>query len=110
MDTGTSFHSIEKLTEENYESWNLQIKSVLVCNELWKYVTGTEVKTESNAIAWTMKDDKALALIVLNISRGQLNLIKKAGTSKEAWEMSLSVFLSRKDLLEKRHYINNYIA
>jgi len=31
-------NNLEKLTEENFDSWKLQMKSVLVYNELWAYI------------------------------------------------------------------------
>lgn len=109
MASGTSFHLIEKLNEENYESWKLQMKSFLVCNELWGYViVSTIVKTEENAAAWTTKDDKALALIVLNVSRGQLNLVKKAKTSKEAWNELKRVFESKEPVRKATLYKQLY--
>lgn len=78
--------SIEKLTEDNYESWKILMRSVLVCNDLWGYVNGTMIKTDENTAVWTEKDQKALALIVLSVSRGQLNHVKRAETSRAAWK------------------------
>lgn len=78
--------NIDKLIEDNYESWKLQMRSILVCNDLWNYMCGAIVKTDENAAAWTVKDQKALALIVPSVSRGQLNYVKRAETSQAAWE------------------------
>ncbi|KAI4484959.1 hypothetical protein M0802_012916, partial [Mischocyttarus mexicanus] len=39
-----------------------------------------------NATKWTKVDEKALAVILLNVHKTQLNLVKRAATSKEAWE------------------------
>lgn len=97
-----SSHSIEKLNDENYESWKLQMRSILICNELWAYASGAEVKTEANRIEWTKKDQKALAMIMLSISRGQLNYIKKAETSYAAWNSNGS-----KAPFEKQRCTNN---
>lgn len=36
--------NIEKLTETNYELWKVQMRSILVFNDLWQYVDGTEIK------------------------------------------------------------------
>jgi len=44
MATVTGFTNIEKLKEDNYELWKIQMKSVLVFNDLWPYVDGTSVK------------------------------------------------------------------
>ncbi|KMQ85317.1 retrovirus-related pol polyprotein from transposon tnt 1-94 [Lasius niger] len=78
--------SIEKLTEDNYESWKIQMKNVLVYNDLWGYVNGAVIKTADNTAAWTEKDQKTLELIVLSVSRGQLNHVKRAETSNAAWD------------------------
>lgn len=49
------------------------MKSILVYNELWGYVSGTIVKPEEAeaTAAWVTKDEKALALIVLGVSKKQ---------------------------------------
>lgn len=95
MTAATSLANIEKLTESNYELWKIQIKSVLVFNELWQYVDGTEVKPLVNAQEWIKKDSKALALINLSITHGQLNHVKKAMTSKGAWDGLKAIYESR---------------
>lgn len=86
MATPHGIQNIEKLTEENCESWKIQMRSVLVCNDMWEYVNGTIPKSEENAAVWTVKDQKALALIVLSMSRGQWNYVKRVDTSKAAWK------------------------
>lgn len=48
MATWNNSQSIEKFNEDNYESWKLQMKSILICNELGSYANGDEVKTEAN--------------------------------------------------------------
>ncbi|KAK2578384.1 hypothetical protein KPH14_011871 [Odynerus spinipes] len=90
-------HQIEKLNEGNYESWKIQMKSVLRYNELWGYVNGTIVKTENNAvgIVWALKDEKALDLIILSLHKSQFNHIKRADTSLKAWEALKSVYESQ---------------
>lgn len=101
MAAASSLANIEKLTETNYELWKVQMKSVLVFNDLWKYAEGTETKpladTETKPLAqeWIRKDSKALALINLSITHSQLNHVKKAVTSKEAWDGLKAVFESR---------------
>ncbi|KAL6446790.1 hypothetical protein ACFW04_001310 [Cataglyphis niger] len=55
---------IEKLFDGNYEAWKIQMKSVLIYNDLWDY-TSEEIarpETEVSASNWTTKDEKALAL------------------------------------------------
>ncbi|XP_054010889.1 uncharacterized protein LOC128893723 [Hylaeus anthracinus] len=89
------FSNIEKLTEHNYDLWKVQIKSILIYNDLWQYVVGSEVKPEENPQEWIKKDGKALALINLSVTHSQLLHIKKANTSKEAWDKLKIIFESR---------------
>lgn len=88
-------NQIQKLGEKNYESWKIQVRSLLIYNELWAYTNGTELKTEQNAVDWTKKDEKALALILLSVEESQLNHVKRAQTSLEAWENLQKVHESR---------------
>jgi len=82
-----STQHIEKLCDNNYEVWRMQMKSVLVYNDLWGYVSGTIVKPEDAdaAAAWMIKDEKALALIVLGVSKTEIGHIRNQTTSKGAW-------------------------
>lgn len=40
--------NIEKLSDTNYESWKIQMRNVLVVNDLWRYVSSEIVLTEAN--------------------------------------------------------------
>jgi len=95
MASASGLSNIEKLTENNYELWKVHMKSVLVYNDLWQYVDGTEVKPNENAHDWIKKDSKALALINLSISHSQLNYVKKTETAKGAWDCLKGIFESK---------------
>jgi len=95
MASAGGLSNIEKLTESNYELWKVQMKSILVYNDLWQYVDGTEIKSPENAHDWIKKDSKALALINLSISHSQLNHVKKAETAKGAWDCLKGIFESK---------------
>jgi len=56
MSAAQGIQTIEKLTEENYESWKIQMRSVLVCNDMWDYVNGNVQRTAENTAMWTAKD------------------------------------------------------
>lgn len=58
---------------------------------MWDYVNGTIPKSEENAAVWTVKDQKALALIVLSVSRGQLNYVKQAETSEKSYTLQIAI-------------------
>jgi len=53
--TAIGFTNIKKLKEDNYKLWKIQIKNVLVFNDLWLYVDGTSVKLTTNADVWIKK-------------------------------------------------------
>jgi len=95
MAVAHAMNNLEKLTEENFDSWKLQMKSVLVYNELWAYVNGTKLPRNEDDQEWSMKNEKALALIVLSVSKGQLSHIKKPRTAKEAWDQLTTTYESR---------------
>jgi hypothetical protein len=82
------------------------MKSVLVFNDLWQFVDSTEVRSPQNTQEWIKRDSKALALINLSITHSQLNHVKKAASSKKAWDALKIVFEShgpvRKAVLYKQ--------
>lgn len=98
----SNVQNIEKLSDTNYEAWKMQMRSVLVYNDLWGYTSGQTVKPEAEAAAsnWTTKDEKALALIILSVSRAELGHIRKVKTSKQAWD-ELTRIHSSKDPVRK---------
>lgn len=73
------------------------MKSVLVYNDLWGYVASTIVKPENaeQATAWITKDEKALALIVLDVSKTEIDHIRKQTTSKGVWEELEKIYKSQ---------------
>lgn len=53
------------------------------------------MKNEQNQAEWILKDEKALALITLSVKSSQLNHIKRAQSSKEAWDTLVQMYESR---------------
>ncbi|XP_073820463.1 uncharacterized protein [Musca autumnalis] len=80
----SSMFNIEKLSEDNYESWNLQMKSVLIHQDLWEVISDNDA-VEKKSAEWKKKDEKAMATIILCISPVQLSYIKKCKSAKDAW-------------------------
>jgi len=64
------------------------MKSVLVFNDLWGYIHGSIPRPtgESEDAQWKARDEKALALIILSVSKNELGHLRRATTSKEAWD------------------------
>ncbi|KAL0267069.1 UNVERIFIED_CONTAM: hypothetical protein PYX00_009436 [Menopon gallinae] len=90
--------SVEKLSESNYKSWKIQMKSVLIINDLWPYVDGSVPEPTSEKELWTKKDSKALAMICLCVSQKQLNYVENARTSKQAWDALREAFESTRPI------------
>lgn len=85
----SGLYQIDKLDDSNYDSWKVHMKSVLIHSELWGHVSQTIEKPEATAAdqlaAWKLKDDKALATIVLFLKSPQLHHVKNCKVSHEAW-------------------------
>lgn len=94
-----SFYQIEKLDGANYESWKIQMRSVLIHSGLWGYVSGTIAPPETTKVEESKKhklqDEKALASIFLGLKPDQLIHIKKCTVAKEAWEKLEEVYQSK---------------
>lgn len=87
--SSAGLYSIEKLDDSNYVSWSVQMKSVLVHAELWAITSGKQIKGEDvsaeEAAAFDVKDEKALASIMLCIKPSQVNHVKQCQTAALAW-------------------------
>jgi len=97
MNKMSSQYSIEKLDSENYSSWAVEMKSLLIHSELWSVVCGREIKNESGTVEqqtnFDIKDEKALASILLCIKPSQINYVKHCTSSMEAWKKLASVHM-----------------
>jgi hypothetical protein len=80
--------AIEPLDVENYGTWSLRMKALLVHKGLWKAVEG------SSGIS-TDDSDKALALIMLNVKDHHLTTLASCKTAKEAWESLKQIYQSQ---------------
>lgn len=92
---------IEALGRDNYDTWKLQMRALLVKNDAWGYVSGETSKPEimaNNAAEvrdWNIKDEKAKSDLILSIGARQLKLVKNCATSRELWLKLESVFQSK---------------
>ena len=80
MATGISseIKNIVPLNASNYATWKVQIRMLLVKDNLWNIVNGTEVapaETDSQHAKFVIRKDRALATIVLSIDPSLLYLI-----------------------------------
>ncbi|XP_017475839.1 PREDICTED: uncharacterized protein LOC108366072 [Rhagoletis zephyria] len=81
----SSLYAIEKLDVSNYETWTVQMRSVLIHGGLWKVVTEVKPTNADELALWTVSDEKALATIILSVKSNQLSYIKNCKSSAEAW-------------------------
>ncbi|UYV83815.1 hypothetical protein LAZ67_X000249 [Cordylochernes scorpioides] len=60
----SSLYQIEKLNSENFETWKMQMKMILIHSELWEYANSIRIKpeTEIESAEWEKNDQKALQL------------------------------------------------
>lgn len=77
-----------RLNNLNYLTWKTRMEMLLKREELWSIVSNDPPAagaTTAQIDAWKRADEKALATIVLFVEDGQLNLVKNAATSRDAW-------------------------
>lgn len=88
---------IQPLDRDNYDTWKVQVKALLVKGDTWGYVSGEIVKPEDEAaiLQWTNNDAKAMSDLILSISPAELKHIKTCETSKEIWKKLQSIHESQ---------------
>ena len=108
--------SIEKFNgSENWSTWKFQIKHLLLSEELFGYVDGSEQKPAETASAedkakykLTCNSVKALSTIVLSINPSQLYLITDCEEPQDAWDKLKRNFerstLANKLYLKKQYF------
>lgn len=74
---------VEKLSEDNYATWRVQIKSSLIRQRLWSAIKPKP--TEDVPKNWNDVDEHALAEIILSVNKDLLVLISRCETAYEAW-------------------------
>jgi len=95
---------IKPLNRDNFDTWKIQMKALLIKNETWGYVTRREkVKPEvlandpiSAAVAklWEREDQKAISNIVLSINPSELKRIKNCEMANEVWRTLQTTYQS----------------
>ena len=87
---------IEPLNAENYDTWKIQMRAILIKNDLWPYVDGTKsCPTGSGADDWKENDQKACADISLCIVPSELGQIGECKTSHEMWTKLKNTYQSK---------------
>jgi len=106
---------IELLSKDNFDTWKLQVRAVLIKNDVWDFVNGTKPKPEiiagndastAAATAWDAADRKAHSELILAISPSELKQVKNCATSHEIWLKLHEIYQSqgpaKKAMLLKR--------
>ena len=50
-------YNIEKLNETNYDPWSLQIKPVLIHQDLWSAISDDKPTAADQIATWTKRDE-----------------------------------------------------
>ena len=80
--------SMDRLDTDNYGTWSVRMKYLLVHKGVWEAVSGSGT-VDSGA------DQKALALIVLSVKDVHLPTLAHCKTSKEAWNALEAVYTAK---------------
>lgn len=87
---------IDHLGSNNYATWAEDMKVILMKENCWRLVTGTEVKPEDTATKqlsnFLQRSDKAYSLIYLNIEKDYRCLITDIEDPRLAWSRLLEHF------------------
>ncbi|KAH8323009.1 hypothetical protein KR067_009670, partial [Drosophila pandora] len=80
----SALYQIDKLEETNYDTWKIQMRSVLVHSGLWSVTSGELTETNvPEGQQFAALDSKALATIKLSVKSSQLTYIKNCLTAVE---------------------------
>ena len=77
--------ALDKLDGENYSTWSIQMKSLLVTLDLWSTIEEACPQDEAGKKQWKSVDRKALATITLAVKTSELLHIKNCLTAGGAW-------------------------
>ena len=78
----TGVVGVEKLSGDNYATWCIQVKGLLITLDLWNPVVDNCHEEEAKANKWIVNDSKALATITLIVKPSELFHIKYCSTAK----------------------------
>lgn len=110
--TSSASVRMEMLSKNNFDTWKIHMRALLIKNDAWAYVNGTKTKPEPNGDnemeieTWMDRDSKAMSDIILAIHPPELKQIKDCETSRgvrsKLEEIYASKGLARKATLLKQ--------
>ena len=94
---------MEKLNNNNYNTWSTCMMSYMQGQDLWEVVSGTEVKQPEVEDAsgtlrkWKIKAGKAMFALKTTVEKDLLEKIRDAQTPNEAWDTFAKLFSKKND-------------
>lgn len=88
---------IDRLTGDNYDTWKIHMRAILIKNDLWEFVSGLFPKpqlSDPKYAEWLKMDRKAEAEILLAVSPSELAALDGLESSKAIWEKLKSMYQS----------------
>ncbi|KMQ85793.1 retrovirus-related pol polyprotein from transposon tnt 1-94 [Lasius niger] len=115
MNTNSAIR-FEQLNKENYDTWKIQMRAVLIKNGSWGYASGTCVKpagedasTKAAARRWTESDLKAQSDIILAMNPSVIKQVKGCKTAREIWTKLEGIYESKGPMREKKAALLNLL-
>ncbi len=84
----TDKFAVELLDVDNYATWSIKMRALLLFKELWGAVVGHADTTQQD-------NYRALALILLHVKDHHLSTISTLDTAKAAWDTLAALFASK---------------
>lgn len=116
----------ETLTKDNYDTWKIQMRAILIKNDEWGYVSGAIAKPTvdpdkrssdkaedktlvKEELTWIEKDLKAQSDIILVMSPSEIKQVKGCQSAKAIWTKLEEIYQS-KGPMRKASLLNQLFA
>lgn len=106
----------EQLNKENYDTWKIQIRAVLIKNDAWGYVSGSckkppggDATAEAAVQRWIKNDLKAQSDIILAMSPSVIKQVNGCTIAYEIWTKLEGIYES-KGPMQKAVLLNSLIS
>lgn len=104
----------KQLNKENYDTWKIQIRAILIKNDAWGYVNGLCKKppggdAEVAVQRWIENNLKAQSDIILAMNPSIIKQIKGCNTAHEIWTKLEGIYES-KGPMQKAALLNSLIS
>src|SRR5579871_4286738 len=98
--SSTNSQIIEKLNRNNYSTWKIMIKMILIDKELWSIVNEEKIRPSDNMTLteqfnWKTQVNKVIVIIILSISKSELVYINNITDPIEIWKKLQTIYKSK---------------